>query len=227
MIRKTKINGRELTLDLRDEADESVFREIFLDRDYRVVEEIIVKAKTPILDIGGHIGLFSLYAATLNPHVNIFTFEPEEKNYQHLKHHLKTNNVRNVQTKMLAVSDKDGEGEIFISEDSHNHSLVSGGEKKQKISITTLDRLMEKNRLENISLAKMDCEGAEYDIILGTPDDTLSKIKSFYIEYHIYNAEMNPQKISQKLKNLGYNVKQSQSSYSKNLGFIFAFKSAS
>lgn len=224
MIKKIKINGRELTVDLREEADESVFREIFLDKDYRIVDQIIVNAKAPILDIGGHIGLFSIYAATLNPHVTIFTFEPEEKNYQHLKNHLKTNNIKNVQTKMLAVSDKEEEGQLFISDDSHNHSLVSGDAKSQKVSMTTLARLIEKNHLERISLAKIDCEGAEYQIILSSPDEVLKKIDNFYIEYHIYKPEMNPQKISQKLQNLGYKVKQSPSSYSKDLGFIFATK---
>lgn len=224
MIRKTKLNGRELTLELRDEADESVFREIFLDKDYRTVDQIIITAKHPILDIGAHAGLFSLYAATLNPHTTIHAFEPEEKNYQQLKDHLKNNGIKNVQTKRNAVSSKEGEQKLNVSPDSHNHSLLTIDDQTttQTVTTTTLEKFLAKNNIAKISLAKIDCEGAEFEIILNSPDEVLKKIDNFYIEYHIMTPEMQPQKIIQKLQKLGYKTKISPSSYSKNLGMILA-----
>ena len=56
MKRNVKLNGKELTFDLPTEADQSVFDEIYRDKEYRGVEGILQNAKV-ILDLGAHIGL--------------------------------------------------------------------------------------------------------------------------------------------------------------------------
>jgi hypothetical protein len=81
---KTKFQGKELFLALDSEADESVYEEIFVDRDYRLLDEYFKKAKL-IVDIGAHIGLFSLYASVMAPAAKIISYEPEESNYAKLK----------------------------------------------------------------------------------------------------------------------------------------------
>ena len=50
MIRNIKFKGQDLSFDLPTEADQSVFDEIFRDNEYRDVEDLIVKSKSPILD---------------------------------------------------------------------------------------------------------------------------------------------------------------------------------
>jgi hypothetical protein len=40
------------------------------------------------------------------------------------------------------------------------------------------------NRIERIDLLKMDCEGAEYEILFGTPRDVLAKIAEIRMEIH-------------------------------------------
>ena len=82
--RKVKIFAKELVFDLPGEADESVFDEVFRDREYRMVDSIISKAKT-IFDVGAHIGLFSVYAGVLNPSARIMAFEPSEVNFALMK----------------------------------------------------------------------------------------------------------------------------------------------
>ena len=53
--KKISLQGRYYKIFLRPDADESVLAEIFGWREYRVVEDIIVKSTLPILDAGAHI----------------------------------------------------------------------------------------------------------------------------------------------------------------------------
>ena len=56
--KQIKFNHQTININYRDDSDLSVIGEIFVDKMYRSVENIIVNAKNPILDIGAHIGLF-------------------------------------------------------------------------------------------------------------------------------------------------------------------------
>ena len=224
-MKQVKFGNRLLNVNLNSEADKSVFYEIFEARDYKILDEIMKNAKWPILDLGAHIGLFSLYASVLNPLVKILTFEPEENNFGSLKKNFKLNKINNVIAKNVAVSSKEGEVVLNLSEDSHNHSLVQVddyfiGEKK--VQCTTLEKIFEKNRVEKCTLIKMDVEGAEFDILENLPSEIFSKIQNFYIEYHEYSSEMNPQKLIQILQKNGFKVQSKKSSYDKRFGFIFA-----
>ena len=108
-MKKFDFGGRKLKVNLRSDADQSVFEEIFKDCDYRILDEVIKNASDAIIDVGAHIGLFSLYASVLNPDVPIFAFEPDIDNFLLLKENLKLNNVKNVKAKNLAVSASGGE----------------------------------------------------------------------------------------------------------------------
>ena len=57
-----KFNGCNITVIIRDDVDLSVFNEIFKYREYKSCEDIIIKAKNPIIDLGAHVGFFSIYS---------------------------------------------------------------------------------------------------------------------------------------------------------------------
>lgn len=231
-LKEIKFNGKGVSININSDADDSVFNEIFIERDYRDVEPIITHSQNYIIDIGGHVGMFSIYAKMINSAVPIFIFEPEEKNYKALKENFLLNHVKGAFPKNLAVSGKKGDRILYLSKDSHNHSLINESEdneiKTQKISTTTLQDIIEKaNKILNKSycdLVKMDCEGAEFEIIEETPLETFQKIKNIYIEYHKYLPSLDPQKIKQKLEKAGFKVASRPSFYDKRMGTIFASK---
>ena len=43
---------------------------------------------------------------------------------------------------------------------------------------------MDANHLERVDLLKMDCEGAEYEILYSTPSSHLQRISEIRMEYH-------------------------------------------
>ena len=222
MIRNIKFKGQNLSFDLPTVADQSVFDEIFRDNEYRDIEDLIVKAKNPILDLGAHKGFFSIYASILNENnAQIYAFEAAEENFLESKKNFKENHIKNVKIKNLAVWTEDADKEFYFLEDSHNHSFFGEGEGK-KIRCTCLESIFKKNRLETVDLIKMDVEGAEFAIIDGVTTDLLKKVKTIFIEYHLDVNRDGLNILKKKLQSSGFKVEQKKSAYSRDLGYLLA-----
>jgi len=214
MIREFNLNGKSGKITLETEADLSVFEEIFVDRDYKVIDGQIKNAKV-IFDIGAHIGCFSVYAGALNTNVKIFGFEPDERNFSLLKENLKANHVEGIM-KNVAIGGVTGDRKLFLSSDSHNHSLLGSGE-GVKVFVRSLGDVLEK--FDHVDLVKMDIEGAEFEIFSGISGESLTKIGSFYIEYHESEGK-SADLIIDTLKRAGFKSTKKASFYEGSMGFI-------
>ncbi len=211
------------TVNIHNDADHSVFDEIFIEREYRQLEPLIKNAKGAIIDVGAHIGMFSIFCRLLNKAVPIFAFEPEQENYSRMQANLKLNHL-NVTTKNQAVSDQIGMREIYLHPDSHNHSLYPLTEKKTKINSTTLEKIFQKFAIDHCDLLKLDCEGAEFIILPTLPDHIFKRINNIYLEYHEYDQSMDKKIIHNLLQRHGFKIQNKPSPYQSDLGFIFASK---
>ena len=227
MQKHIKIFGKEITLTLRNEGDYAIANELFLDHQYRFCDEVIKKAKNPIIDIGGHLGFFSLYAALQNLEVPIYAFEPHIGNYEILKDNLKQNRIKNVMPKNLALDKEVKEIQLQISKEDLNHSTKRAIEPTgeiQPIQTTTLERVFQKNRIEKCDLIKIDCEGSEFDIIYNTPKEIFTKTSNIFLEYHDWIAGESSEKLKQFLSNQGYKVEKYPNNKMKELGFLWCTK---
>ncbi len=222
MIKRAKILNKEVSVNVISDADNSVFEEIFIDRDYNIVDDKIKNAKSLIIDIGAHIGCFSIYTATLNPDVKILAFEPDENNYKLLKENLLLNHSKNVQPKNLAVAGKEEVRTLNISGDSHNHSFYNTENKvsEKKIQTTTIQKILRNH--PKVDLIKIDCEGAEFEILRNLTEEEFSKTESIYIEFHEFEEGMNRSELKSVLEKNGFQVRISESRYDRRFGFIFA-----
>ncbi|MBI4975528.1 FkbM family methyltransferase [Candidatus Peregrinibacteria bacterium] len=227
MVKNVKLFGKSLEIEIRSDADHSVFEEIFVDRDYKILDDVIKKADCPIVDIGAHIGCFSIYASVLNPSARVFAFEPEEENFKTLKENLKLNSIKNVIAKNLAVYGVSGVRDLYISKDSHNNSFVLREENSKKVNCVDFGSLIErffvKGGYKFFSLVKMDCEGSEFSIFENFKREWFSFVKVFYIEYHEFSPEMKKDFIINLLKKNRYEVSVVPSFYDKRMGFITAY----
>jgi FkbM family methyltransferase len=155
---------------------------VFGKKDYGVIRKNSV-----IVDIGANIGTFSLYAIT-NGAKKVYAIEPNSFSYETL---LKNININNLEGRIVAfkaaVSDKDNE-EVYIPIRSSPYNaitsdpLADGGnlERVQTISLATL---VEREGIQAIDLLKVDCEGAEYQIIPALPPALLGRILEIKVEY--------------------------------------------
>jgi len=55
-----------------------------------------IPEKPNIVDVGAHIGAFSIYAATKYPHARIYSYEPDPQNYEKLIKNIELNNTQNI-----------------------------------------------------------------------------------------------------------------------------------
>jgi len=143
-----------------------------------------------ILDIGGNIGITSVYFANKFPNAKIYTFEPVPQNYEILKKN--TEKYDNIHIFNVGLGCEDGSFEIYMSEDDENFggaSLYSeaGGvnvESRVKCQVRNVDDMLNEIGISRIDLIKIDTEGAEYDILTTIKKDTLTQVKWIIGELH-------------------------------------------
>lgn len=214
-------------LNMRNDGDYAVANELFLDHQYRYCDEVIKGANQAVIDIGGHLGFFSLYASLLNSSVPIYAYEPHIGNFELLKKNLKDNRVRNVTAKNLAVSDKLEEVNLLISKEDLNHSLVHAIEptdEVQKVQTITLERILDRHRLGQVDLLKIDCEGAEFAILEDAPKSVYDRVSNIFLEYHDWVPGKNHRDLKKILEAQGFKVQDFPNSKMKELGFLWCQK---
>ena len=222
--------GREVVLKLRNgikftithHLDALTVKEIFLDKDY----EIPIKNTKTIIDIGANIGTYSLFAAKKFPHSNIYAYEPEKSTFRVLKKNLEENGVKNVKSFRLGVSSKPGFRYFYTYQASGFTSLLPTRKdgKRQKVKVTTLLKIFKDNLIKTCGLIKMDCEGAEYEILLNCPDSLFKRIKAFVLEYHDGLSEHKSTELVNLLSQKAYKVRVRKHPLEDDIGIIYAKK---
>ena len=224
MQKEVKIFGKTIMLNMRNDGDYAIAHELFLDHQYKYCDEVIRKAKDAVIDIGGHLGFFSLYAGLLNPIVKIYSFEPHNGNFELLKKNLKDNRIKNVVARNLAVSDRVGEVELQLSKEDLNHSIVKAiepTEEVQKAQATTLEKIFDRHRIGHCDLLKIDCEGAEFAILEDTPDTVYDRVSNIFLEYHDWVSGKNHRQLKTLLESKGFEVEDYPNSKIRELGFLW------
>lgn len=167
------------------------------------IENIPFESNDVILDIGGHVGMVSIYLAKKYPFVQIFTFEPSYDNYCNLQENITINNISNIIAYNQAVT-KDGRNAGMTVA----HSNTGGGGLSElplpetrlpdysyyTVASTILDNFMDTNNISKCKLLKIDCEGGEYEILLNS--NKLNCIDYLSGEFHI----------DIRLQRLGYSI---------------------
>jgi FkbM family methyltransferase len=199
-------NGLTLTVN-KNEGDLTTLFEVFIRQDYKYNG---TGGKLAILDIGGNIGYFALYISNLFPSAKIYSFEPGLQSYQRLQDNLRRNKAWNVKTFPYAVTDREGTVEYYSVEWAgcntlYKSRLDEGKYTTTKVPCVGIDNIFDLTGLRQFDLAKIDCEGSEYPIILNSSDDSLKAIKKFIIEVH-YVDGFHQDQLVQRFRDLGYTI---------------------
>lgn len=174
-----------------------------------------------IIDVGAHIGLFTLFASQFCKHGTIYCFEPIKENFDLLLSNLQLNKIINVKPYNIAISKQAGNVTIYLNRDESGHSMHVLGTKSVQIESNSLKNIIDHNNLEKCDLIKMDCEGEEYEIINSLPPDYFRKINKMCIEYHFATDKPHlVENMIKKLKTLSYDI--SSRRISESIGFVYA-----
>ena len=165
--------------------------EIFIMKNYSS-KGMEIKNEDIIIDVGANIGVFSLYSSKRAKNGKVYAYEPFKTHYKRFLDNIKINNIKNISAFNLAVGGKKQKRELFINESSSGmHSLVFGenSKKKEIINCITLKDIFKENKIKKCDFLKIDCEGAEYEIIYNTPKEILKKIKKISLEFDNIDKE--------------------------------------
>jgi FkbM family methyltransferase len=218
--------------------DERIFREVVIGNEYRLPRRF--QPEDVILDIGGHIGSFA-YAAYRRGARMVHCCEADPDNFAVLRHNLAPYSDR-ITARHAAVWRCDQPAGRLYIENFHvakntGAIRVSGAGTGQSVPALPFDdlvRLATDNLRRTVRLAKFDCEGAEWPILLTSK--LLSHVEALCGEYHggdVPSAdavaglpELNGAYLEQILRERGFAVETQPCAKDPRLGWFFARKLA-
>jgi FkbM family methyltransferase len=117
-----------------------------------------IKNPSVIVDVGAHIGIFSLIVAQHFPKATVYAIEPDPNNYEQLLQNIILNKLSNIIPLKVAVSADYGSTTLFQSQSSVSHSIVESVGEGVPIKVETIPL----SKFTKIDALKFDAEGAEY-----------------------------------------------------------------
>jgi len=192
------VDGTALSLLVRpDTMDDYVVREVV--KTYRMadlVERYKSRPSVTIIDIGGHIGSFSVIMAALLPQAHVQVFEPVAANFEVLQQNIRHAGLeRAIHATNAGISGKRAFmalDDIGMSPDSRNtggHAVmgpnasdVPPADGRAFVELRPFGELLD--RQGRVDILKIDCEGAEFDILYSLTPEQLAKIDSMVGEIH-------------------------------------------
>ena len=145
----------------------------------------ILRDDMTIIDVGANIGYYALEEDTHVKVKLIVAIEPNPVSFELLSQNICMNdamaNVFNI-----GISDVDGTLPFYISKQSNICSILPRAEYEKKIDVPVmrLDTLLDREKIENVDLIRMDIEGHEINALRGMKE-TMEKYRPWFcLEYH-------------------------------------------
>ncbi len=238
-------------LDIHDGFEEAILRAVILQDEYALGARKFESTDT-IIDIGAHLGAFSLLCHSLGSR-RVFAYEPDPRNYARLEQHLDA--VEGIHPDPRAVFRSDSANTAARLIHSGPQGVNTGGGNVimgglefapvnqqawllpgQTTTVETipLDELL--RRLDRVTLLKLDCEGSEFPILLTSKE--LGRVDEIVGEYHEVNSSLMPRLdpeakvgglksfsiglLGAKLQSAGFEVRFSRTQL--NLGYFHAIR---
>ena len=156
----------------RDIGTSSAFVDIFIDDVYGLSKLSDVRT---IIDVGAHAGFFSLASRMRFPEAIIHAYEPNPATLPFLKSQAMTGRF---DVFAEAVGCSDGMVSVDQGLDSVHATTHSGGD----VPMISIRRAIERIG-GTVDLLKLDCEGAEWEILTDTA--AIRAVKYLRMEYHL------------------------------------------
>lgn len=177
-----------LRFQVRSRMDIWVLKEACLDRQYERAS-IPIQDGWSIIDIGAGLGDFAVSIARAFPRSTVYAYEPFPESFRLLQENLRLNQIENVKASPYAVGAESGSLELrAVSTEAVQQTTIANARTPSSDAIqvqsVTLGQVFAEHGLSRCDYMKMDCEGAEYDILFNASPATLGKFRHLCLEYH-------------------------------------------
>ncbi|MCB5184894.1 FkbM family methyltransferase [Methylobacillus gramineus] len=151
------------------------------------LSEVLAVIKPEVsLDIGANIGNHALIIADFSK--RLIAFEPVDFIYQILKTNLNQNHAVQVEAVNVALSDREGQAEIFIPDNANlgSSSLenFSGSGRRLEINSLIGDQFLAQHYVGQVDFIKMDVEGHEVPALTGLEETIKTHQPLLLLEYN-------------------------------------------
>ena len=157
---------------------------------YTKALKLRIPERPTVIDIGANAGFFSTFAASQFPGAKIFSYEPIDVNFRQLLRNKSMNEDANILCFQKAVYGSAGEVELSFDSNDSFTTAASIFEKSDsnnetvKVSCVSLSEIFDEHHIERCDLLKIDCEGAEYEILYKCPIKYLRRVVQMAMEVH-------------------------------------------
>lgn len=174
-------------------SDLSVFRQVFLDLEYKPLVETFSHYFSPnahlnIIDAGSNIGLTSLYLSRFFPNARFVCIEPDAGNFDVLSFNLQENRVKQFTPLRAGLWSRNAKLELVHDfRDGKDWSIrVRETENPDGLEAFSVQHLVSQFGIDKIDILKIDIEGSEKEIFSGEYADVsfLDITKCIAIEIH-------------------------------------------
>lgn len=177
-----------------------------------------------VLDAGAFIGDTAVMFCA-NGAKRVVAYEPDPVLYTLCTTNANLNNMSDkIEVKNYGVGDKEcvlnEKGYSFVDPELSFTGKGAVNDGNVNMKILPFSEIIQK--MDNVDVLKIDCEGAEFPAILSTPPDILKKIKVIGMEYHA-----NPETLINYLQASDFKVeikKEIEKDGDKHLGILFAIQ---
>lgn len=125
------------------------------------------------LDVGANLGYFTLQAAQLVGGTGtVISIEPAPENFSYLQRSIALNGYNNTRALPIALSDRDGCGQLQILGRSTEYTLAPLDPRynylpKITVPTKTLDSVVEVEKLQHVDMVKIDVQLFEIEVLRG------------------------------------------------------------
>jgi len=205
-----------------------IAKETILDRDYERVGTSILDGWT-ILDVGAALGDFAVYVGLAHPTARVIAFEPFTESFARLRENIELNHLKNVTAVPRAISNNGGMISLAKTGSAVQHTItkstLSGhASESLRVPALTLNDALDDHEVNRCDFLKMDCEGAEFEILLNAPISATDRIDRICLEYHDGFTSQDHTALVRHLENRGYEVTCTPNPVHAHLGFLYARK---
>ena len=159
-----------------------------------IMEHFNPKSGDIVVDVGAHIGLYSLIAAKrVGPGGKVIAIEPDPENFKILRKNILLNRSKNIEALECAAYSAREKLKLFLPELEQGRTIFNTVmQDRAKTSINfleveanTLDNILESKNITEVNWIKIDVEGAELEVLKGAVN-TLSSNRdlTLLVEVH-------------------------------------------
>ena len=170
--------GVNFELNLRDRVQSGIYYDFYEPVITRLFEKSLKRGGV-LIDVGANIGYYSLLSVKLvGKEGKVYAFEPMSLAYNRFKKNLSLNNFTNIVLEKKGVSDKNEKLRVYFQ----NEYIVPSMRKKEEgtilenIELTTIDNYVKANKINKVSLIKVDTDGYDFKVLKGAME-TIKKFK--------------------------------------------------